>query len=106
MKASEFRKLIREEVRKVLKEGAAPNFADPKAKYIYDLVGAAIKQNKLEQLKKEFQDYSIEFNDFDWRLATTNLNKFYKQLEYALVHSDWDAVEWRELKDMQKALGL
>ena len=92
MKKSELRSLIREEIQKVLTE-ATPKFADPKAKYLYALIGSAFKDKKIKQLQKEFDKYSIE-------LPLQNL----KQAEDALVRSDWDAIDWKELKAIQQSL--
>ena len=106
MKTSEFRKLIREEVRRVLKEANAPKFRDPKAKAFYEIVIAAVENNKAKELQQTLEDYGIElYNvDFSSRLATTNKIAFMKKVEDAINSSDWDAISKGDIKDIKSDL--
>ena len=102
MKIQELRKLIREEVRKVMNEAPAMN----KKVFIFDMVKSALTKNKVMELQKELDDYSIELYDVDYNLAKTNKNEFLKQAKDSIDYSDWNAVGWGDLKSIQKTLGL
>jgi hypothetical protein len=106
MNKLDLRKIIREELQKVVKEASkGPKFRDQKSQYLYDIIVAADKQNKLKKVPQAFEDYLIDL-DVDWNLTTTNKAKFMKDIAYELNFADMGAVEWSEIKGIEKQLGL
>ena len=107
MKTSEFRQLIREEIRRVLKEANAPKFRDLKAQALYGIVIAAVENNKAKELQQTLEDYGIELYNVDFTsgLATTNKKAFMKKVEDAINSSNWDAISKGDIRDIKSDLG-
>ena len=106
MNKQELKKIIREEVQRVLKEALnGPKFRDQKSQYVYNIIATASEQNKLKKLPQALEDYLIDL-DVDWNLASTNKEQFMKKVAAELLRADMSAVEWSDIKGIEKQLGL
>lgn len=94
MKVSEFKKLIREEVRKVLKESSVEKTMKDLLKKAFT---AAQKQNKVKQLSDMLDnDWSVSFD--------LSPNPTLKDIESEINFSDFSIFDSNDYKSIKKAI--